>query len=193
MRTFIYLYLYACVYYALSLLCEHHHHHHFPLISNTSISNCKVPPGGIPHAGNPPRPYPSSAGISNARTSPNRIPKHPWSHPVITAPTPAWYWNGFCPSSFVDQNFVFVCETTPVAWTRTVSPLETCAPDPILSVLYVVAKPGRDCMMMLLLLTMCFSGCVLCLGKKVWFKNKTFGTKTYSNMLTTTSQRATIV
>ena len=36
---------------------------YFPRTASTSISNNSVPFGGIPHAGNPPAPYPSCAGM----------------------------------------------------------------------------------------------------------------------------------
>ena len=107
---------FVCVFFSslfLSFFHHHHHHHqssiHFPCILSTSISNTRVPPGGMPHAGNPPCPYPSSAGMHSSLTSPNCMPKQPWSHPVMTLPTPASYVNGCCPLSFVDQNFAFVC------------------------------------------------------------------------------------
>lgn len=38
----------------------------------------------------------------SSRISPIFIPRRPWSHPVITWPTPALYENGFCPGSLVD-------------------------------------------------------------------------------------------
>lgn len=54
---------------------------YLPAMLKTSISKSKVPPGGIPHAGNPPAPYPSWAGMHSSRTSPTRAPKQPWSQP----------------------------------------------------------------------------------------------------------------
>ena len=66
-------------------------------------SNSKVAFGGIPHAGNPRAPYPSCDGILSFRISPIPAPRQPWSHPVMTAPTPALYVNGEF-LSLVDQN-----------------------------------------------------------------------------------------
>ena len=74
------------------------------------------------------------------------MPRHPWSQPVITPPTPAWYLNGCWPASFVDQNFLSVSTTVPVACTVTVSPLLTVGPEPGLRISMVVATPGMDCM-----------------------------------------------
>ena len=66
------------------------------------------------------------------------------------------------------------------------SPLDTEAPEPGVSVLYVVAKPGRDCMILLLLL---YNVCGMWEGKSVVnYKQDFLKTKTYSCTLTTTSR-----
>jgi hypothetical protein len=52
----------------------------------------------------------------------------------MTPLTPAWYVNGFCPASFVDQNFFIVCLTVPVACTVTVSRAATTGPLPALRI-----------------------------------------------------------
>ena len=62
--------------------------------------------------------------------------------PVMTAPTPASYVNGFWPGSLVLQKTLFVSLTVPLAWTVTLSPLATSAPVPWTTVRRVVAYPG---------------------------------------------------
>mmetsp|Transcript_68135 Transcript_68135/g.152088 ORF Transcript_68135/g.152088 Transcript_68135/m.152088 type:complete len:285 (+) Transcript_68135:273-1127(+) len=106
-----------------------------------SSSNFRVTFGGMPHAGNPSSPYPSSLGIKSSQISPTRIPSAPWSHPVITSPTPAVYSNASSPGSLVDQNLDPA--TLPSAWTTTVLPSVTTAPLPARSTRLEVRNPGR--------------------------------------------------
>ena len=46
-------------------------------ISRTSISNRRLPSGGMPQAGKPPAPYASAAGISSFLLPPTFMPKQP--------------------------------------------------------------------------------------------------------------------
>mmetsp|Transcript_34344 Transcript_34344/g.102027 ORF Transcript_34344/g.102027 Transcript_34344/m.102027 type:complete len:200 (+) Transcript_34344:57-656(+) len=103
-----------------------------------SSVNWSVAPAGMPQAGKPPAPYPSSAGISSLRSSPTFMPRQPWSQPVITPPTPAWYVKGFWPGSLVLQNFLPDSLTTPVACTVAVEPFLISAPLPPFRISIVV-------------------------------------------------------
>ena len=64
----------------------------------------------------------------------------------MTPPTPAVYSNGCCPLSLVDQNFLSVSITVPVACTLTLLFLATTlSPAPSVTTLYVVLTPGIAC------------------------------------------------
>eukprot|EP00217_Crustomastix_stigmatica_P004009 CAMPEP_0183796556 /NCGR_PEP_ID=MMETSP0803_2-20130417/11521_1 /TAXON_ID=195967 /ORGANISM="Crustomastix stigmata, Strain CCMP3273" /LENGTH=64 /DNA_ID=CAMNT_0026041205 /DNA_START=186 /DNA_END=380 /DNA_ORIENTATION=- len=56
------------------------------------------------------------------------MPRQPWSHPVMTWPTPALYVNGFWPGSLVDQNFLPLSTMEPVACRVTLEPFTTSFP-----------------------------------------------------------------
>jgi len=108
--------------------------HHFPLFQTpliliTSISKTNVAFGGMPHAGNPPGPYPISGARVNLEPSPFVIVKTPRSQPRITDPVAALKLNGCCPGSLVLQNFAPPWRY-PVHSTVTVSPWRTGSPIP---------------------------------------------------------------
>lgn len=62
------------------------------LISSTS--NNKVAPPGITLPA-PRSPYPRLGGMMSFLFSPTHMSTRPWSHPLITCPTPSWKENGW--------------------------------------------------------------------------------------------------